>query len=292
MMAQQGRPFIRVRNINHMTLHVSDLKRSVAFYQGLFGMPVVNRQENSVGLRIGSGPQHLGVSVAGANEKPAFDHFCMTTGDFNVERMLQVLAGHGVTKREEGSDARGALKAWVRMRGETPEFYLSDPDGIAVQIQDASYCGGGGPLGNMCPPTEASPTKGLLAMRDLSHFTLSSQNAERSRAFYRDVFGMSILAYQGPTAPALGIGSTRQFIMAAAGGGVVGKALGAPQTANIGHGCFTMQDFNPDRVLKLLGGAKEGTPELYFTDPDGILLQIQDVSYCGGAGLLGEVCQA
>jgi hypothetical protein len=82
-----------------------------------------------------------------------------------------------------------------------------------------------------------------------------------------------------------------------------------------------MQDFNPDRVLKLLadygikprgnatgaapplvsyvsmrmenrGGAKEGTLELYFTDPDGILLQIQDVSYCGGAGPLGEVCQA
>ena len=25
------------------------------------------------------------------------------------------------------------------------------------------------------------------------------------------------------------------------------------------------------------GGAKEGTPELYFTDPDGILIQLQDV---------------
>jgi hypothetical protein len=38
------------------------------------------------------------------------------------------------------------------------------------------------------------------------------------------------------------------------------------------------------------GGAQEGTPELYFTDPDGLLLQLQDVKYCGGAGLLGEVC--
>ena len=27
------------------------------------------------------------------------------------------------------------------------------------------------------------------------------------------------------------------------------------------------------------GGAKEGTPELYFTDPDGILMQLQDTSY-------------
>ncbi len=37
-------------------------------------------------------------------------------------------------------------------------------------------------------------------------------------------------------------------------------------------------------------GAKDGTPELYFTDPDGILVQLQDVKYCGGSGYLGEVC--
>jgi hypothetical protein len=38
------------------------------------------------------------------------------------------------------------------------------------------------------------------------------------------------------------------------------------------------------------GGAEGGTPELYFTDPDGLLLQLQDVSYCGGGGYLGEIC--
>jgi len=41
----------------------------------------------------------------------------------------------------------------------------------------------------------------------------------------------------------------------------------------------------PDR-----GGAQQGTPELYFTDPDGILIQLQDSSYCGGNGYLGEEC--
>ena len=34
-----------------------------------------------------------------------------------------------------------------------------------------------------------------------------------------------------------------------------------------------------------------GTPELYFTDPDGLLIQLQDVTYCGGAGFLGNVCE-
>ena len=42
----------------------------------------------------------------------------------------------------------------------------------------------------------------------------------------------------------------------------------------------------PDR-----GGAEGGTPELYFTDPDGLLMQLQDVTYCGGGGLLGEICE-
>jgi hypothetical protein len=38
------------------------------------------------------------------------------------------------------------------------------------------------------------------------------------------------------------------------------------------------------------GGAEGGTPELYFTDPDGLAIQLQDVRYCGGGGLLGELC--
>jgi hypothetical protein len=38
------------------------------------------------------------------------------------------------------------------------------------------------------------------------------------------------------------------------------------------------------------GGAPGGTPELYFTDPDGILIQLQDARYCGGNGYLGEEC--
>ena len=39
------------------------------------------------------------------------------------------------------------------------------------------------------------------------------------------------------------------------------------------------------------GGAPvTGTPELYFTDPDGLAIQLQDTKYCGGGGYLGDVC--
>jgi catechol 2,3-dioxygenase-like lactoylglutathione lyase family enzyme len=306
-MAQPNKPIIRVRALNHMTLVVSDPKRSLEFYQGLFGMPIQARQGNSGGLlRIGPGPQYLALAAAGSNRKPGIDHFCMTTEGFNSGQILKILADHGVAQ----GDAPGPLKAWTRMRGDTLEFHLGDPDGIVVQLQDPSYCGGSGALGNVCfAQPEPPPRKGLIAVRDLSHFTLSVSDANRSRAFYREVFGMRIQAYQGAS-PVLGVGPGPQFL-ALGGGGAA--------TPGIAHACMTMEGFNPDKVLKTLadfgikprgesrgpagplvsyvntrmedrGGAKGGTPELYFTDPDGIVMQLQDVTYCGGAGSLGEVC--
>jgi catechol 2,3-dioxygenase-like lactoylglutathione lyase family enzyme len=101
-------------------------------------------------------------------------------------------------------------------------------------------------------------------------------------------------------------------------GDISGNASNVPR-AGINHLCMNMENFRPDAVIKVLesygikprgtpggtpgplvhyismrmadrGGAKEGTPELYFTDPDGLLIQIQDVSYCGGSGVIGNIC--
>jgi catechol 2,3-dioxygenase-like lactoylglutathione lyase family enzyme len=298
---------MRVRALNHMTLFVSNPKRSLEFYQGLFGMPIQARQGDSALLRIGPGPQYIALAAAGPNRKPGIDHFCMTVEGFNADQALKILADHGVTR----SEAAGPLKAWTRMRGETLEFHLGDPDGIVVQLRDSKYCGGGGAVGDIClAAPEPPPRKGLIAVRDLSHFTLNVSDAKRSREFYQEVFGMRVQAYQGPM-PVLAVGPGPQFL--ALGGG------GANRTPGIAHACMTMEGFSPDKVLKILadfgikprgeargpaaplvsyvsmrmedrGGAKGGTPELYFTDPDGIVMQLQDVSYCGGSGYLGSVC--
>src|SRR5712691_11942679 len=190
VMAQPNKPSIRVRALNHMTLYVSDPKRSLEFYQGLFGMPIQFRQGNAGGLlRIGPGPQYLALAAAGPDRKLGIDHFCMTTEGFDAGQILKVLGEHGVAK----SEGPGSMKAWSRMRGETLEFYVGDPDGIVVQLQDPSYCGGTGALGNMCFATpEPSPRKGLIAVRDLSHFTLTFSDPVKSREFYQRVFGMRI----------------------------------------------------------------------------------------------------
>src|SRR5258707_7077873 len=89
--AQNAAPQIRVRGINHVTLAVSDVKRSVDFYQGLFGMPVISRQGMTANLQIGAGPQFLGVSAAGSNA-PNINHLCLGVDDFNVDRISAVLS--------------------------------------------------------------------------------------------------------------------------------------------------------------------------------------------------------
>jgi len=337
VIAQTANPPIRVRALNHMTLAVSDPKRSVEFYQGLFGMPVQARQGATTLLRIGAGPQFLALSQTAANAAPAINHFCLTVDGFNVDRILKVLAERGVTRSDTsgstnaggGGSNGGPMKWRVRMRGPeaggakegTPELYFGDPDGIVVQLQDVSYCGGAGVLGNVCAATpEPSPKKGLLAVRDLSHFTINVANAERSNAFYQELFGLKIQAHQGP-APLLGVGGGVQFLMFTGGAGVPrgGANAAPPRPPRIDHVCMSMDGFEPDKILKTLeaygikprgtapgpaaplvsyvsmrmenrGGAPGGTPELYFTDPDGIPIQLQDVSYCGGGGYLGSVC--
>ena len=323
-MAQSRPPFIALRALNHVTLRVSHVQRSLEFYQGLFGMAIQARQTAmSASLQIGLGPQHIGLGMVGANERVGIHHFCVTTSDFDVDRMLRILFEHGVMRLDpldaEFPARRSQLKARVRLRREdtggtsegTPEFYFTDPDGIVVQIQHTNYCAGSGYLGDVCPEDpEPAPTAGLLALRDLNHVTLGVPNQQRSRAFYRDLFSMKVQTHQGPS-PIHAVGDGPQFIAFGSG------------TANgtIAHFCMTVEDFNVDRVLKTLadfgvkprgnaagpapplvsyvvmrgedrGGAPGGTPELYFTDPDGIVVQLQDTSYCGGGGLLGNACAA
>jgi len=316
---------IRVRTLSHFGLAVSDPKRSIEFYQGLFGMPIQARVGPTTLLRVGAGPQFISIAPAGT-AAPSINHFCLGVEGFDVDRIMATLAAHGVTK----GDAAGPMKAAVTRRGPdaggakdgTPDLLFGDPDGIVCQLQDASFCGGAGALGNVCPPPEPAPKKGSIALSDLSHLTIFATDAGRSNTFYRDLFGLSIRSYQGPTAPTLAVGPTVQFLMFTGGGGGARGAApaAAPRPASINHGCFSMDGFKPDEVVKSLegyglrpreaaagpvgplrhyvsmrmenrGGAPGGTPELYFTDPDGLLMQLQDTAYCGGGGFLGDTCK-
>ena len=162
--AQTPASTLKIRAFNHMTLSVADQKRSIDFYQELFGMPVHAHQGATTLLRVGSGPQFIAFSTASANSPVGINHYCITIEDFNVDRVLKVLADHGISKADGagGGLSGGPMKVRVRMRGfpesggapgGTPSFTSAIPTASSCSLQDPRYCGGGGVLGDACTPS-------------------------------------------------------------------------------------------------------------------------------------------
>ena len=127
---------LRARSLNHASLIVSDVDRSVSFYQKVFGLPVKSEQTGGVNLAVGR-DAFLGIYQAGANASPEINHFCFGLESFEPARVTAALGEHG-------------LEAESRTRDGVTQLYCRDPDGLRVQLQDVSFCGGTGPLGNEC----------------------------------------------------------------------------------------------------------------------------------------------
>ena len=126
---------LRAETFNHASLIVSDLDRSVAFYQRAFGLPVKSTQQGGVNLAVGDA--FLGIYQGGANAVPHINHFCFGLRDFDPARTVAALESQGLT-------------AESRERDGVTQVYCADPDNLRIQLQDVSFCGGVGPLGNEC----------------------------------------------------------------------------------------------------------------------------------------------
>lgn len=299
VLAQPSGPLVAVQHFNNVMIAVSDLPRSIAFYQKLFGTPI--RQSDAAVFRVGDGAQFFALTQANAGAQIL--SYGLGVDDFVADRVAQALAAHA------GAEPR------ITRRGDTPEFFLNDPNGVRIQLQDSRYMHGSGPRGEVLSPASGTG-RPAFDLRTINHVTLNTTEGAKSLAFYRDFFGLTIQSRQGTTVT-MEIGSTRQSVVfntAANGGG----------TGGINHVCFTIKDFDPAHAMGILinnglepiefgnaslikpltcrvrfrqraangGGPTSplGTPELYFTDPDNIAIQLQDVSYCGGSGWLGQIC--
>lgn len=249
--AAQSKPAIPFRALNHVTMTVKDVPRSVDFYQRLFGLPVQARQGPTVLLRIGRGPQFLAFNPAVNNARTGIHHFCITTDTFSLNSVFGILAVHGIDRAKIRVRMRPAALGGAK--DGTPELYFTDPDGLVVQIQHSSYCGGAGPYGEACTdPIEPAKSKGLLTLRDLHHVLLHVSNAERARIFYRELFSHQRAAL------------------------VIAQA---PQAA-IAHVSLSTDSFRPKQTLAALSelGANDVRTEkesITFADPDGIRIQLR-----------------
>jgi catechol 2,3-dioxygenase-like lactoylglutathione lyase family enzyme len=319
LLAQSTAPNpISLAKLHSFGIRVSDISRSIDFYQAVFGASIQARQNDKVILRIGDGPQFFSIEQISSGESPGISHIGLGIEDYSLNGVIAQLESFGIAAADNApapNSLDGALKYWVdeRDRGAV-DLYFRDIEGISYQLSSLAHCGGSGIDGEVCTNLELSPTRGMFSLTGLSHFTTFLANKDRANKFYTETFGRSFQAYQGPGSPIIGVGDGLQFLMY-----VGGADDSMPQNpGRIDHVCFNMLNFSVDTILEQLtdfgltarvndndtqplmhwvslrmpnrGGVEGGTPEVYFSDPDGIRIQLQDVAYCGGGGYLGDSC--
>ena len=108
---------IRAAKIDHMSIQVSDLPRSIAFYQKMFGLVTVSEDKPNEIVRLGTGTKVL-VSLHHKSPTGLVDHFAIGVENFNKDTVTRELKARGVTP-EDNLDAG---------------FHIIDPEGISVQI--------------------------------------------------------------------------------------------------------------------------------------------------------------
>jgi catechol 2,3-dioxygenase-like lactoylglutathione lyase family enzyme len=132
---------IRIREIDHVVLRVSDMARMRRFYCDVLGCGVEEElpELDMVQLRAGSALIDL-VDVAGelgrlggaapGKEGRNMDHFCVRVEPFDADAILRHLRAHGVEPGEvvQRSGAEGT----------GPSIYLDDPEGNMVELKGPS----------------------------------------------------------------------------------------------------------------------------------------------------------
>ena len=116
--AAQQTPFTSTR-IDHISIQVTDMARSVEFYEKIFGLKVLNEDKENEIVRMG-----VTRIIVSLHRKPPVgivDHFAIAIDDFDREAVTAELAKHGLTA-EQNLDYG---------------FFVRDPEGIPVQIVGA-----------------------------------------------------------------------------------------------------------------------------------------------------------
>jgi catechol 2,3-dioxygenase-like lactoylglutathione lyase family enzyme len=102
--------------IDHVSIQVTDLQRSVDFYKKLFGFSVVSEDKPNEIVRLGISKTL--VSLHHKSPTGIVDHFAIGVEPFNKDSVTRDLKLRGATP-EENIDAG---------------FHIKDPEGLNVQI--------------------------------------------------------------------------------------------------------------------------------------------------------------
>jgi catechol 2,3-dioxygenase-like lactoylglutathione lyase family enzyme len=117
--AQEKTPALKAAKIDHVSIQVTDLPRSVAFYESTFGLTVVGEDKPNEIVRLGVG--RALVSLHHKSPTSIVDHFAIGVENFNRDAVTRTLKARGI-EPQENLDAG---------------FHIKDPEGMSVQIVGA-----------------------------------------------------------------------------------------------------------------------------------------------------------
>ena len=113
-----GKPAgFRGSSLDHVSIYTSDLKRSVEFYQRVFGLPILTQAPNQVRLSVGRGYMTL---LGGRKPTGTVDHFAIGIDGFVPESIIGDLRSRGAEPEVDKEGVKG--------------LHVKDPDGYAVQV--------------------------------------------------------------------------------------------------------------------------------------------------------------
>ena len=108
---------LRSGSINHVSVLVTDMARSIEFYNRVFGLSVQNEDKANKIARLGIGGKVL-VSLRVEPPPGLIDHFAIGVEGFSRDAVTKELQTMGLTPRENLEFG----------------FHVKDPDGANVQI--------------------------------------------------------------------------------------------------------------------------------------------------------------
>ena len=121
----------------------------------------------------------------------------------------------------------------------------------------------------------ASPTAAAsFQANSLNHVTVAASDPEASRAFYEKTLGAQVVSRQN-NGINMGLGDSFLGLYA------------IPEPGRIHHFCVGVDGYVLEDAAEKLRGAgidpyvRQDRPELYFNDPDGILVQLSEKEYRG-----------
>jgi catechol 2,3-dioxygenase len=190
--------------VGAVCLQVSDLERSLAFYEGLLGFDVVNRSAGNIQLGVGTTvlvELRAGATAPMGGKRLGLYHFAILLPDRpSLGRCVAHLSRAGVRL--------GASDHLV-----SEALYLSDPDGLGIEIyRDRPREEWSVRNGELAMATEPLDFESVLAAGEggewagmpdgttIGHVHLHVGNIEDAKRFYHEALGLDLTVWGYPGA--------------------------------------------------------------------------------------------